>query len=280
MRYVFFGLEPEAQDTTSEQATASEDPRNEQVEDPFGGVKARKMWADTIRIEKQAEVIVWDLTPAQEKHLLKLQDLCAAIVADDRRKASTLVQATFWCPHMPKSLRDRIHTLTEIRVGFDTASVLDNWCDVDSKLTLRDTYSGPWFSGYQNLWDAVDQNNGQVPVRTHQPQAKHILSAAAFVHNQRAAYAADTLSSKRKQLLELIPGWSWRADEHLLSERDASWRGNLSAWQAYWAEHGEEPPQTTSEGAWAKNQRQRKAKLAQWQLSLLQADPHWKWPRC
>ena len=98
-----------------------------------------------------------------------------------------------------------------------------------------------------------------------------------FVRHQREAYAADRLSSRRKKLLELIPGWAWCADEYLLAQRHATWSENLKAWQTYWTEHGEEPPQTSAAGRWAKNQRQRRAKLAEWQLALLQAEPRWKW---
>ena len=77
--------------------------------------------------------------------------------------------------------------------------------------------------------------------------------------------------------LELLPSWTWQAEGNQKREYDAAWQKQWRLWQNWWQKNSAEPPQSSPEGRWMKNQRQRRGKLANWQVALLEANPNWKW---
>ena len=67
--------------------------------------------------------------------------------------------------------------------------------------SLQNIYAGAWFASYENLWQVVDSNHGQLPRRrADSDDADSSTAAATFIHDQRKAYQRDALHVERQRL--------------------------------------------------------------------------------
>ena len=123
-----------------------------------------------------------------------------------------------------------------------------------------------WSTRYDELV-AFYEANGTLP-STRMPGG-----LGTWVANQRQRRA--TVTPERKQRLEALPWWAWSVREtHVL----VGWDARFDELVAYHAEHGRIPTTTTPGlGAWVRNQRTKRARMAPERKQRLDALPWWAW---
>ena len=138
-----------------------------------------------------------------------------------------------------------------------------------------DAREANWRDGYDLLLDWVRRNGtARVPRGRRGPET----GLSTWVGMQRSALASGRLSSERKELLEALPGWSWKPHEE-------AFREGLHYLRQYVAREGHARVSKGHQegdfdlGSWVGRQRHRRtrARMSAGRVAVLEALPGWTW---
>ena len=132
-----------------------------------------------------------------------------------------------------------------------------------------------WEANYDVLVRYVNRVGNARPNFLHKEAGENIGN---WVATQRNFYAKNTLSQKRIDLLEALPGWTWHA-------RDGKWLDNFEALKRYVERFEDCSPDRSSEydglniGTWIGTQRTayKKGDMDSNRIRLLESLPCWEW---